>query len=848
VNRRTFTGQPSAEGGQVIVMFALLVPMLLALGGFVIGVGNWYTHGKHLQTKADSGAFAGGSTWRFPCDAFVDADIEAQARLYAGAQNPQVGNVPNSNIHTVLNGPLWFDNDSNPSPIQWSDPPSNPVASAGALCRAMTLDVKVTEDNSFPLASLIPLFPDIKRKARIEIREAETILEDLLPIAVRAPEPVSAAAVFYDERSAQKTILGVKYFVRNDTIGVPGNLQGWTTLNPEDLSVPYGSWAGFTPTSSSTGVAIAVSFRGACYDTSIPGYDPGNPDNNPPTQNNIAISISGPCFQESYVGQPIASLCNQGSSLQIVNCYYATGNWPTESVQSGLQFIRGYSDFTPGNGVPSVEGAWLSSANCSVQGIPSPAYFNAHPNSSCNARLHLRVDAGTIQGDYPPGNPVNLSNLRAEDVQIRYKLVRADGTVVCNFGNTCELQGSGSGNNMSFTTTGLGSFQDLPLAANSLGNAVALQIRIQNAPNHPNSACHADAPNFSAQCQWYWVGNRMFSTTQEPTAAEILAEPVQRAFRGNSLASSSIQWLRLVTDPDCNPVNGTLTDTDAASVQLGGNRCFQIEMGRKGGVATDQSNQPILFNDGVGSSQMGAVDCDPNVGQGQMLIIAVQNGCAPEYAAHPFDWNPLCPAQNQLFNGYPTGNPGTPWNDGRWPPIRCVKTRPTGSMNQLERGLDNRFFGSNNAPCPADSPTGPVPGRNYWSNANNQYDGVTYKTATSPNNISKDWDDPRLVTIFLVPTEAFTGSGQNTYPITGFIDVYITGYGRIQGNGNLNVDDPCPGSAPPSDLDLSGGSSSGYAVWGHVINHVHRGGGATGGPNPCRPGITTQPCAPVLVE
>ena len=31
--------------------------------------------------------------------------------------------------------------------------------------RPRRLDVKVTEDNSFPLASLIPLFPDIKRKA-----------------------------------------------------------------------------------------------------------------------------------------------------------------------------------------------------------------------------------------------------------------------------------------------------------------------------------------------------------------------------------------------------------------------------------------------------------------------------------------------------------------------------------------------------------------------------------------------------------------------------------------------------------------------------------------------------------
>ena len=53
------------ERGQVAVLFALMLPMLLALGGVVIGVGNWYVHGKNLQTKADAGAFAGGGSGSF---------------------------------------------------------------------------------------------------------------------------------------------------------------------------------------------------------------------------------------------------------------------------------------------------------------------------------------------------------------------------------------------------------------------------------------------------------------------------------------------------------------------------------------------------------------------------------------------------------------------------------------------------------------------------------------------------------------------------------------------------------------------------------------------------------------
>ena len=55
------------EQGQVVLIVGLLIPMLLALGAFVIGIGNWYVHAKHLQTKADASALGGGSAWSFPC-------------------------------------------------------------------------------------------------------------------------------------------------------------------------------------------------------------------------------------------------------------------------------------------------------------------------------------------------------------------------------------------------------------------------------------------------------------------------------------------------------------------------------------------------------------------------------------------------------------------------------------------------------------------------------------------------------------------------------------------------------------------------------------------------------------
>ncbi len=62
----------------------------------------------------------------------------------------------------------------------------------------MILDVKATEQDSPLLWGWLPFFPDIKKKARVEIQEAEGV-SGLLPIAVRVPKPVSVAAVFYDQ-------------------------------------------------------------------------------------------------------------------------------------------------------------------------------------------------------------------------------------------------------------------------------------------------------------------------------------------------------------------------------------------------------------------------------------------------------------------------------------------------------------------------------------------------------------------------------------------------------------------------------------------------------------------------
>jgi hypothetical protein len=822
-----------SERGQAAVIFALLLPMVLALGGVVIGIGNWYVHAKNLQTKADAGAFAGGSAWSFPCVS-TDTSIVDQARLYAGPTsitpagvNPQVGGVPGTSVHTVLNATTWYDDDNSPQA------PPEFVSPAGPVCDARILDVKVTEDNSFPLASLIPLFPDIKRKARVRIEESKSSSEGLLPLAVRVPKPLSAAALYVDETPGANygRILSARYFTdvceppafAGCVSPMPTALDHWTTAdgssngNPADI--------GNMP--SQVGVVVGLSFRPKC---------PG----------------ASPCFNIDTATYPtIDQMCNQGTSA-LVQCFYTTGN-STQTFQSGLQFIRGYN--TNSDPPPDLLSVWLDTpigTNC------SEAYFSAPVSNPCDVMLHANVDPG-FGG--------------AGNTELRYKLVS---------GNTSWQQDDAPGScNDSFGANcamGVGASGSISIQLNQAyaRHAVAIAVYRYNIPlavrqaNALPDACGNNNP--TAQCVWYFPdnGGAQRGMNNPPTTnqgnANIFSHPVQRAFMGDINKSGPVKFLHLYY-VDCTSgatILGAGVTAEAASVPAG-RRCFKLEMGLQGALARDQDEQPIQLNIGA-TSQTAVVDCDPSISN---LKDEIVQGCGgddgfPTYKKHDFAVTPYCPTvsgANQFFS-LPKS---PPWS--AWAPFTCVLTQSSASVNQVMQGFNERFFGvSNNPTCPADTAQF-VPGRNYWHDRNNEFVGDpdgpgpepmqadywTFARASRNHGNHLRNDDPRFVLLFITPYNSFTGNGNETYPITAVGGFYITGYGRTSGNGSLTVEDPCStgngqsvgaGNTPPPDADLS---TSGAMAWGHFVVPVDL--GASGGGT----GILCEPSAPgscvaVLIE
>ena len=212
------TSKARHESGQVVVFFALLLPVIFAIGAVVIDLGNWFVHKRHLQTQVDAAAIASGPefTWCFLEPASANTLIKQYALRYAGdvRRDPDAGNPtlehnrqlqePND-VYTVLNANRYWPDSSNSDPAtgygldeSMDGDPSDPDPDSSAPCDAAYLDVKATDDRAPLLWGLIPVSPSPKARAKVEIFK-EHGRTGFLPWAVPENDPRTVAVLFVDE-------------------------------------------------------------------------------------------------------------------------------------------------------------------------------------------------------------------------------------------------------------------------------------------------------------------------------------------------------------------------------------------------------------------------------------------------------------------------------------------------------------------------------------------------------------------------------------------------------------------------------------------------------------------------
>jgi putative Flp pilus-assembly TadE/G-like protein len=337
-------GPVLSERGGVLVMVAVWLPVLLVFLMFVVEVGNWFEHKRHLQMQADSGAFAGGDLFNacFTDTATGSAAIDSEARRYAGdpswagalgaaVYNSQIGGSNRGAVTVRVNRKTF----------QVGGPPADDTIESGA-CTAKMVDIKVTEAN-LPWFFKLRVVPAINAHARVEVKQKDSTAGSL-PVGVPDNNPLSGAAIFVNE-SAVAPGNAVPIAVE------PLTKVGPVALNGQSLVQWTGSATPVNINSAKTGVVIAMSGLATFNGTGT-----------------------------------LSQICGQA----LVECYQGadTGPWV------GLSFIHGYSSTGTGGNPPIVRDVILYNQGCSDGSGP---YFLF--NAACTIGVKAKVDFGTGAND-----------------------------------------------------------------------------------------------------------------------------------------------------------------------------------------------------------------------------------------------------------------------------------------------------------------------------------------------------------------------------------------------------------------------------------------------------------------
>ena len=252
------------EAGQVLAIVAISMVVMLMFAALVIDVGNWFSHKRQLQNRADAGALAAGVEYQrswAACiggDATVATRIENNGRAYAGDPNPTTPVVPavntevanQANVEVHINSTSYVSalSDGGGSCFKHPVDLNDPISPAGGYWT----DVKVKERDlaSFFGSLGIPLTRNIAR-ARVEIHPA---LSDsgFIPLAVPEQQIMKAQVRYYNHCVSPPALLAKTYLSRlKDKSPIdPVALPGYQTVAETSLWGPSQSGSENDPAGS----------------------------------------------------------------------------------------------------------------------------------------------------------------------------------------------------------------------------------------------------------------------------------------------------------------------------------------------------------------------------------------------------------------------------------------------------------------------------------------------------------------------------------------------------------------------------------------------------------------------
>ena len=442
----------------------------------------------------------------------------------------------------------------------------------------------------------------------------------------------------------------------------------------------------------------------------------------------------------------------------------------------------------------------------------------------------------------------------ADNVEVKYTLVHGTGNNddICDFGppaisETAERHEPIAPMALSVTVP----------VARAGPYAVRVRLRSGSRTRSCRRTANCGNDNFNRGCEWYFTGS-----DAPPHSAE-QRHHLQRSRHSARSAETrftagSIRWLQLEGGPEPVYVARACrrmmpSEARKAAIQSGRTSCFVVELGLKGGLQRRRRRpgslqrrrrlQPArlrgLHGDGATEHRLGTHERVP----------------ASVRARTASTTNPLCPSAR---TSSPLPNPGSPL-ERRLAAAPMRQDSPDEPGQRPRQGSQrphssiptNRTRGPNPPnTCPPQVGTGYTQGRNYWKHDAPTTPTYGYRGGRLARGTRTSIPmDPRVRHDLPDHSGVVRGIGSELVPDHGRDrDLHHGLRHASAGDGHGDtVDDPCA-DPPPSDVDLSGGSSGGRVVWGHFINRTVLSASATSSGDPCNPAASFQPCVPVLVE
>jgi hypothetical protein len=367
-------GAAQREHGQVIVLFALLIPVIFAIGSIVMSAGNWYVLKRHLQTQVDAAALAGGASFTgctFPeLQASTNLQIRNDALKFAGdlLRDPATANLQlqeSGDVRIVVNSSSYWTQGTatDGTGYDWT------IASPGFPCDTKYVDVKATDDRAPLLWKWIPLFPSPKARARVEIDKVRAVSKGVLPVGVPEVDPEKVGVIFVNE---------------DGNPNLASSVRGGDWLN--DPNVP-------NPPAPAGTAGMSLWWKDGIAPVGINGND---------NFGVVIIATRDPNASLTAGNGSLHDICNQ-NTVQ-THCYAG------DTLTSGISFIHAYStNINGGPTAPAIRDVQLG-GGCTDPDDASRPYFNL--NGGCPIGISVVLDFGT--GTTNPALPVSSGGVCAE--------------------------------------------------------------------------------------------------------------------------------------------------------------------------------------------------------------------------------------------------------------------------------------------------------------------------------------------------------------------------------------------------------------------------------------------------